>query len=122
MVNVPENGRSDVLPGLSSRARSSSAASSPTTPSLPNPQLNQHRTVVRELIPHRFVSLAGGDLAERAAIHPGQDPLVNHEVIDELGERMIPAADGHVLRHRGEIGVGGLATQSASIERARSVV
>jgi hypothetical protein len=30
-------------------------------------------------------------------------------VINELREHVVPAADGHVLRHSGEIGVGGLA-------------
>jgi hypothetical protein len=65
--------------------------------------------VVRELIPHRFVGLAEGDLAEGGAIDPGQHPPVDDEVIDELRERIVPATDGHLLRERGEIGIGELA-------------
>jgi hypothetical protein len=53
-------------------------------PLLPNPQLDEHGTVVGELIPHRFVGLAVGDVAEGRAIDPGHDPLVDDEVIDEL--------------------------------------
>jgi hypothetical protein len=70
--------------------------------------------VVRELIPHRLVGLAVGDLAERATIDPGQHPPVDDEVIDALGECMVQAAHGHVLRQRGEIGVGGLAIVQVS--------
>jgi hypothetical protein len=36
--------------------------------------------VVRNVIPHRCVGLAVGDLAERAAIDPGHDPPVDDEV------------------------------------------
>jgi len=109
MLNVPEHDRSEVPPRFLSRARSSSTASSPAITSLPDPQLDEHGTVVGELIPHRFVGLTVGDVAERRAIDPGQEPPVDHEVIDELGERMVPAAHGHVLRERGEIGIGWLA-------------
>ncbi len=76
---------------------------------LPDPQLDDHRAVVRELIPDGFVGLAVGDLAERGAVDLGEDSPVDDEVIDELGERMIPAADQHVLRQRGQVRVGGLA-------------
>jgi hypothetical protein len=76
---------------------------------LPDPQLDQHRTVVGELIPHGFVSLAVRDLTKGAAIDPGHDPPVDDEVVDELGEPVVPAADGHVLREHHEIRVGGLA-------------
>jgi hypothetical protein len=48
-------------------------------------------------------------VTKRGAIDPGQDPPVDDEVIDELGERIIPATDGHLLRQRGEIGGSGLA-------------
>jgi hypothetical protein len=74
-----------------------------------NPQLDEHRTVVRELIPHPLVSLAVGDLAEGRAINPGQNPPVDDDMVNELGERVVPAAHGHLLRQRGEIGVGGVA-------------
>src|SRR5262245_25616291 len=79
MVNVPEHDRSDVLHGFLSKARVSSTASLPATPALPDPQLNEHRTVVGELIPDRFALLAVVHLAERGAIDPGQDPAVDDE-------------------------------------------
>ncbi len=46
-------------------------SSSPVARSLPDPQLDEHRTVVGELIPHRSVLLAVGDVAEGGAINPG---------------------------------------------------
>jgi hypothetical protein len=74
--------------------------------------------VVGELVPDGFIGLAVSDLAERGAIDPGQHPPVDDEVIDEFGERVVPAAEGHVLRQRGEVGVGGLTAGSAhAIER-----
>ena len=81
-------------------------SSSPAAPSLPDPPLDEHRTVVGELIPHRFVLLTIGHLAERGAIDPGHDPPVDDEVIDELRERIVPAAHGHLLGERGEIRIG----------------
>jgi hypothetical protein len=65
--------------------------------------------VVGEPISDRLVGLAVGDVAERGAIDPGQHPPVDDEVVGELGDGMIPAADGPVLRPRGAIGVGRLA-------------
>jgi len=112
--NVPAHGRSAVLPGVLSRAQVLSTASTPAPASLPNPQFNEHRTVVEELSPHRFVGLAVGHLAEGGAIDPGQDPPVDDDMINELGEFIVPAADRHVLRQRGEIGVGGLAIVQVS--------
>jgi hypothetical protein len=114
-LNVPEHDRSDVFPGFLPRARSSSATSSPAPISLPDPQLDEHRTMVGELIPHRLIRLSGGDVTEGRAIDPGQDPPVDNDVIDKLGERIVPAADGHVLRDRREVGVGGLAARCASL-------
>jgi hypothetical protein len=61
--------------------------------------------VVRELISHRLVGLAVGDLMEGHPINPGQDPPVADDVTDKLGERVVPATDGHALPERGEIGV-----------------
>jgi hypothetical protein len=91
------------------------------TPSLPDPQLNEHRTVVRKLIPDGFVGLAVGNVAEGGPIDPGQDSLVDTDVIDDLGKRIVPAAHGHLLRERGKVGVGGLAARSLhAIEVAMS--
>jgi hypothetical protein len=84
-------------------------AFSPVAPALPDPQLDEHRVVVRDLFPYRSVRLAVGDMAERGAIDPGQHPPVDDDVIDELSECVVPAADRHVLRDRGEVGVGRLA-------------
>jgi hypothetical protein len=78
-------------------------------PSLPHPQLDEHRTVIGELVPHRFVGLPVGDLPGRAAIDPGQRPRIDDNVINELREGIVPAAHGHLLRECGEIGVGRLA-------------
>jgi hypothetical protein len=75
----------------------------------PNPQLDEPRTAVGDVLPDACVGLAIGDVAERSAIDPGQDPPVDDEVIDAFGKRVVPAADGHLLRPCGEIGVGGLA-------------
>jgi hypothetical protein len=80
-LSVPEHDRSDVLPCCLERARSSSIAPSPATTSLPDPQLDEHQTVVRDLIPDRFVGLTVGDVAKRGAIHPGHYPPVNDDVI-----------------------------------------
>jgi hypothetical protein len=108
MLNTPEHDQSDVRPCFLARASASSTASSPVTASLLDPQLDEHRAVVGELIPDRLVGLAVGDVPERGAIDPGQHPPVDDEVVDELGERIVSATHGHVLRERGEIRVGGL--------------
>jgi hypothetical protein len=83
--------------------------SSPAVRPLPDSQLDEQQTVVRDLIPDRFISLSVGDMTEGGAIHPAQDPRVDDNVINELGKRIIAATDGHVLRERGEVGIGGLA-------------
>jgi hypothetical protein len=108
-LNVPEHDRLDVFPLLLTEGASIVRHYCNATPSLPNPELHEYRTVIRDLIPHGFVLLAVGDLAKRGAIDPGQDPPVDDEVIDELGERVVVAAHRHLLRQCGEIGVGGLA-------------
>jgi hypothetical protein len=65
--------------------------------------------VVGELIPHGFVGLPRGELAKRATIDPGHYPSVDDDVIDELGEHIVPAAHGHILCECHEVGVGWLA-------------
>ena len=67
-------------------------SSSPEGPALPDPHLHEQRTLDRELIPHRLILLAVGHMAERDAIDPGQDPPVSDEMINELGERVVPSA------------------------------
>ena len=76
---------------------------------LPDPQLDLHRAVVRELVPHRRIRLAVGDLAEGGAVDPGPHPPLDDDVVDELGEGVVPAADRHVPGQRGEVGVDRLA-------------
>jgi hypothetical protein len=117
-LNIPEHDRSDVLPCFLSWASASSIAASHAISSLPNPQLDKYRTVVGELIPDGFVGLPIGDLAERGAIDPGHHPTLDNNMIDEFHERIVPATDGHLLRQRGEIGVGPLA--AASIQPSRT--
>jgi hypothetical protein len=60
-LNVPERDRSDVLPYFLPRARASTTASSPATAALPDPQFDDDRTVVGDLIPQHAPSagLAG---------------------------------------------------------------
>jgi hypothetical protein len=108
-LSVPEYDWSNVIPGFLSRARASSIASSPATAALPDPQLDEHRIVVGNLISDGFVGLAVSDLTEGRAIDQGQDPPLDDNIINELGERIVPAADGHLLSERGEIGVRRLA-------------
>jgi hypothetical protein len=83
-------------------------AASPAAPSSPNPQLNQHRAVVGECFPHRFVGLPIGEVAEGGAIDSRQRPAVNDNMINKFCERVVPATHRHVLGQRGEIGIGGL--------------
>jgi len=65
--------------------------------------------VVGELVLDRLIGLALGDLAEGGTVDPGQLPPVDDDVVDALGEGVIPAADRHVLGQRGEVGVRRLA-------------
>jgi hypothetical protein len=72
-------------------------------------KLNQHRTVVRELIPDSFVGLVVDDLAQRAAIDPGHHPPIDHNMVNKFREGRVSTAHGHLLREPGEIGLSGLA-------------
>jgi hypothetical protein len=81
-LNGPENDRSDVLPCFLEWERSLPATSSPAALSLPNPQPDEHPTVVGELIPNGFIGLAVGDLAEGGTIDPEHDSPVDDDVIE----------------------------------------
>jgi hypothetical protein len=108
-LHVPKHGRSDVLPYFLRRAREVSTPSSPTEPVLPHLQLDDHRAVIREFFPDGCVGLAVSHVAKGGAIDPGHHPPVDDDVVNEVGKWVVPTADGHVLRHRREVGVSGLA-------------